>query len=88
MATSVEIGNEGAIQIAEQFASAHGSERRRFNWAVLIAYLLLALGGICMVTPFFWMVLTSVKPAPELVDFSFFSRKSDPAKLPQCTQHQ
>ena len=71
MATSVEIGNEGALPMAERFVSAQGGGRRRLNWAVLIAYFLLALGGIGMVTPFFWMILTSVKPAPELVNFSF-----------------
>ena len=70
MATTVEIGNDSALQMAEQFAPAQQRRRRRFDGAVLIAYLLLALGGICMVTPFFWMILTSVKPAPELVDFS------------------
>jgi len=36
-----------------------------------LAYLLLTLGAVIMLTPFVWMVLTSLKPAPELVRFSF-----------------
>ncbi len=72
MSTSVEIGNEGALPVAEQLASARGEGHRPFGWTVGIAYFLLAIGGICMVTPFIWMILTSVKPAPELVNFSFF----------------
>ena len=72
MTTSAEIGTEGTLQIAEHFVPAQRGGKRRFGWGLLIAYLLLAIGGVCMVTPFFWMILTSVKPAPELVNFSFF----------------
>ncbi len=72
MATSVNAGKDGSLPITEQFVPAQSKGRRPLGWGVLIAYLLLALGGICMVTPFFWMILTSVKPAPELVNFSFF----------------
>ena len=72
MATSVEIGAEPTLQIPEKLLSAQDGEPRRIGWAVLIAYLLLFIGGVLMVTPFFWMILTSVKPPPELVNFSFF----------------
>lgn len=72
MASSIEIGGDNAQQIADTLVSTQGGERRRLGWPLLIAYLLLAVGGICMVIPFFWMILTSVKPAPELVDFSIF----------------
>ncbi|MXY95270.1 MAG: carbohydrate ABC transporter permease [Caldilineaceae bacterium SB0670_bin_27] len=72
MTTSVEIGTQDSLQIAEHFKPAQGRSRRRFTWTLLLAYLLLAIGGVCMVTPFIWMILTSVKPAPELVDFAFF----------------
>ena len=72
MSSSAEIGNESALPLAEEIASAQGKGRRHYSWTAGIAYFLLIIGGICMVTPFFWMVLTSVKPAPELVNFSFF----------------
>ena len=72
MATSVEIGAEPTLQIPEKLLSAQDGEPRRIGWAVLIAYLLLFIGGVLMVTPFFWMILTSVKPPPELVNFTFF----------------
>ena len=72
MTTSAEIGTEGTLQIAEHFVPAQSGNRRRFSWGLLVAYILLAIGGVCMVTPFIWMILTSVKPPPELVNFSFF----------------
>ena len=72
MATSAEVGKEGTLQVGEHLVPARGKGSRRFGWAVLIAYILLAIGGVCMVIPFFWMILTSVKPPPELVNFSFF----------------
>ena len=72
MATSAEVGKEGTLKVGEHLVPARGKGSRRFGWAVLIAYILLAIGGVCMVIPFFWMILTSVKPPPELVNFSFF----------------
>ena len=71
MASSIEVGNEAAAPSAERFTPARNTGGRR-GWPALLAHLLLAVGGVCMVTPFLWMVLTSVKPAPELVNFSFF----------------
>ena len=72
MASSADIGDSGALQNIDRFSPARGRGSRRFGWPLLLAYLLLTIGGICMVTPFVWMILTSVKPPPELVNFSFF----------------
>lgn len=71
MSTAVESGNERVLQIAEQVVSAQAGGGRRSR-TILSAYFLLFLGAVVMVTPFVWMILTSVKPAPELVNFSFF----------------
>ena len=38
---------------------------------MLFTYLLLSAGAVVMVIPFVWMILTSLKPATELVQFSF-----------------
>lgn len=38
----------------------------------LLSYVLLTLGGLSMVVPFFWMVGTSLKPASELFQTTFF----------------
>ena len=43
----------------------------RFSWELLLTYLLLSTGAVVMVTPFVWMILTSLKPATELVQFAF-----------------
>jgi multiple sugar transport system permease protein len=40
----------------------------------LLAYVLLGLGGITMIVPFFWMIGTSLKPAGELYATTFFSQ--------------
>ena len=37
-----------------------------------LAYLPLTLGGLIMITPFLWMLITSFKPAPELVEFAWW----------------
>jgi multiple sugar transport system permease protein len=39
-----------------------------------LVYLLLSLGAVVMVVPFLWMLLTSLKPASELVQFSFLPK--------------
>ena len=41
---------------------------------MVISYVVLTLGAIVMVVPFIWMLLTSVKPAPELVEFAFLPK--------------
>lgn len=46
---------------------------RRRNWlgAPLWLYLLLLGGGLCMVIPFVWMLVTSFKPPPEIYTADF-----------------
>ncbi len=36
-----------------------------------LIYLLLTAGALVMITPFLWMLITSFKPAPELVEFAW-----------------
>jgi multiple sugar transport system permease protein len=47
-------------------------QRRLGNF---LALLLLALGGVVMVLPFVWMVLTSLKPFPEIFQLRFFPQE-------------
>lgn len=51
-----------------------GADRRVDTILTLITYLLLILGGLTMVLPFLWMVGTSLKPASELFEATFFPR--------------
>lgn len=68
---AVESGAEQRLQVSEKLVAASYSPSARYsNWD-LISYLLLSLGAVIMVTPFLWMLLTSIKPPPELVKFSF-----------------
>ncbi len=39
-----------------------------------LAYVPLAVGALIMVTPFLWMLITSLKPAPELVEFTWWPK--------------
>lgn len=62
---------EQRLQIADQLVG--GSARRSSalgGWDIL-SYLLLSIGTVFMVVPFLWMLLTSIKPPPELVKFAF-----------------
>lgn len=68
--STLETSADRNLQIAERLVS-RPAQRRAFSWWTLLAYLLLSLGTIFMVVPFLWMLLTSIKPAPELVDFAF-----------------
>ena len=68
MATSVNT-NADAVEVANRLVAP--PRRRPFSWISLPIYVLLTLGAIVMVTPFFWMLLTSLKPAQELLRFSF-----------------
>lgn len=67
---------ERTLQLAERVVSAGGGPPRggRFSLSLLLVYLLLSLGAVLMVVPFIWMILTSLKPAPELVQFAFLPR--------------
>ncbi len=71
MTASIETSAERTIQLAERVVSSPVRPRGRFSWAEALAYLLLSLGVVVMVTPFVWMLLTSFKPAPELTRFAF-----------------
>lgn len=71
MATSVESGADRTLQVADQLVGTPMQRRRRFSGWLAISYIMLSLGAVVMVVPFLWMLLTSLKPAPELVGFSF-----------------
>ena len=60
--------------LAERLVSSPSRARSHFSWATALTYLLLTLGAVVMIVPFVWMVLTSLKPAPELVEFSFLPK--------------
>jgi len=62
------------LEVAERLVSKPPRTRNRFTWEMLFTYLLLSAGAVVMVTPFIWMILTSLKPATELVQFSFLPR--------------
>lgn len=68
MATSINT-NADAVEVANRLVAP--PRRRPFSWISIPIYLLLTLGAIVMVTPFVWMLLTSLKPAQELLRFSF-----------------
>lgn len=53
-------------------ARTSGRTRARVPWLTALAYVLLILGGIVMVTPFIWMISTSLKPAAEIFKPNFF----------------
>ncbi len=59
------------LEIAEKVVSQPQGRPFRFSWGTTLAYVLLALGAVVMIVPFVWMVLTSLKTAPELLNFSF-----------------
>ncbi len=71
--TTLEPSADRTLELAEQVVSDSG-RGRRWSWELAFVYLLLTLGAIVMVVPFFWMLLTSLKPAPELVHFAFLPK--------------
>ena len=71
MTISVDSSAEQRLAAAERLVSKPSGTRTRFTWEMLLTYLLLSLGAVVMVTPFVWMILTSLKPATELVQFAF-----------------
>ena len=42
-------------------------QRRRFPWSQVLVYLLLILGALFVAYPFFYMLMNSVKPGPEIL---------------------
>jgi multiple sugar transport system permease protein len=74
MASSVDTTPDNAVELTERLV-APSQARSPFSWSSAPAYVLLSLGAIVMVTPFFWMLLTSLKPASELLRFSFLPQE-------------
>ncbi len=75
MTTSLESSPERTLQLAEQVVGTPVRARKPFSWTMLMAYVLLSLGAAVMIVPFLWMLLTSLKPATELVQFSFLPKQ-------------
>jgi len=71
VAISVDSSTEHRLEAAERLVGKPPQSRTRFSWETFLTYLLLSIGAVIMVTPFVWMILTSLKPAAELVQFSF-----------------
>jgi len=74
MATSLDASVDSKIELAEKIVTAPSRSKRPFSWGLALVYLLLSLGAVVMVVPFLWMLLTSLKPASELVQFSFLPK--------------
>lgn len=71
--STVESGADRTLQIAERLVSKP-PRRARFSGWTLLSYLLLSVGAVIMIVPFVWMILTSLKPPTELVDFAFLPK--------------
>ncbi|MCB0061077.1 MAG: carbohydrate ABC transporter permease, partial [Caldilineaceae bacterium] len=71
MTSSVDTSAEHTLQMAEQLVGTPQRKRRRLAWATVLAYIPLSIGAVAMIVPFLWMLLTSLKPAPELLGFAF-----------------
>ena len=71
MTISADSSAEHRLAAAERLVSKPPRTRLRFSWELLLTYLLLSTGAVVMVTPFVWMILTSLNPATELVQFAF-----------------
>ncbi len=59
-----------ALATAERLVSNRPA-RKSTPIGVTLSYVLLSIGAVVMIVPFLWMILTSIKPAPELVGFTF-----------------
>ena len=46
--------------------AAYTPSRRRINWGRLVLHILLILGSVIMLLPFFWMLSTSLKPGADV----------------------
>lgn len=71
MASTVETSAERTLELAERLVRPAVRGRSGFSAWLALAYLVLSLWAVFMLIPFAWMLLTSLKPAPELVEFSF-----------------
>ena len=74
MESTYDTSAERTLDMAERVVSTTAGRPRRVTWELLLIYLVLSLGAVVMVTPFIWMILTSLKPAPELVKFAFLPK--------------
>lgn len=74
MTTMTETEAERLLRASEQVVARPTRPRRRLSWTTALIYLLLTLGAVTMIVPFLWMVLTSLKPGPELLEFSFLPK--------------
>ena len=72
--TNADTSAARQLEAAERLVSKPQRAPLRFTWGTLLTYLLLSAGAVVMATPFVWMILTSLKPAPELVEFAFLPR--------------
>ncbi len=71
MAATLDDRSDDAIQVAERLVSAAPRRRQGWSWSAAVAYLLLSIGAVAMIVPFLWMIFTSLKPAPELLQYAF-----------------
>jgi len=71
MPTSIDGRAAEQLEVVERLVGKSETGPQRFSWGLLFTYLLLSLGAVLMATPFIWMILTSLKPATELVEFAF-----------------
>lgn len=74
MSSSIESDVTRSLGVVERLVSSSQRKQFRFSWDLFFAYLVLSLGAVVMITPFVWMILTSLKPSPELVQFSFLPK--------------
>ena len=74
MAPSLDSSAEHRLEAAERLVNEPDRGRTRFTWGLLLTYIVLSLGAVIMVVPFVWMILTSLKPATELVQFAFLPK--------------
>jgi multiple sugar transport system permease protein len=74
MATAMDSSAGDRLEVAERLVSKPARASSRFTWGMLLTYVLLSVGAVVMATPFVWMILTSLKPATELVEFAFLPR--------------
>lgn len=62
------------LRVVERLVDDTPKRRRQFTWKMGMAYLLLSLGAVVMIVPFVWMILTSLKPGSELIQFAFLPK--------------
>ncbi|OQA46161.1 MAG: L-arabinose transport system permease protein AraQ [Chloroflexi bacterium ADurb.Bin325] len=55
--------------LAPEFAGSAGPYRGRVRWTTVLNYVLLLLGGVVMVFPFIWMVLSAFKRSDEIIAY-------------------